>query len=614
MEPSHYLRIIKLRWKLLALVTVFGAMAGLGLTWLEGRDSGERPTFWLANHKLIVTTEAAESGRFPNLLQTALLVTGGDVPVAVAERHQTDETDLTKRIRTVADNELAVIEISAVGTNGDNAAALADEFTAELLSFLSDRDNGSWNDEIALAEAETALQSERLEVIDARRRSLSAEVAQTAEVVSLEPQAARDDEALRALSDDLSSVEIEWATRAALYEDALSTLDRLRRRGEPAPLLATLDIIPPYKISEAAYDKRLRQGREGTNNFAKSNISDGSGGGFDLREKVSNPIVGTALGAMVGLALSMAIAMLHLRLDPRLRTKAQVEEAFDLPVLSEIPRFSRKNHGDFELHAITRRRSAVTEAYRVVRSALLFARSVSDFSELIGTEAGSDSASVNNDLGVEVLHGSEMRVIMVTSPGPSEGKTTTTANLAVLLGEAGYQVLVVNCDYRIPKLHRYFGQPHATRRTLDTGAPGVTLVADVADPGAVNPTAVVESQRKLIRKARERYDVVLLDTAPLLATNDALSLLPVVDMVLVVAAEGRTDREAAAESTDLLRRRHANVAGVVLTGSSGFGRSRYYHKYRYGGYYDADGDATMPTTAPSDRVRGKAARATVSNN
>ncbi len=613
MDPSHYLRVLKLRWKLIAVFTLLGAAAGLGLTWLDGRNVVEPPTYWVANHKLIVTTEAAESGRFPNLLQTALLVTGGDVPVAVAEMYDTDETGLTKRIRTVADNELAVIEISAVGTVADDAAALADDFTAELLSFLSERDNQAWNEEIALAEEEAELQSQRLEVVDGRRRSLSAQISQM-EQAAAELNSAQGTDDLQGVRQELSAVEIEWASAAALYAETLATLDTLRRRGAPVQLFTTLDIIPPYKISESEYFQRLSQGRQGYNNFSKATITNGSSSGFDLREKVSNPVVGTALGALLALTLSLGVAMIHLRIDPRLRTKTQVEKAFDLPVLSEIPAFSQKDTDEFELHAVTRRRSAVTEAYRVVRSALLFARSVNDFSDLIGTDPALGTPSINNDSGVEVVHGSETRVIMITSPGPSEGKTTTTANLAVLLGEAGYQVLVINCDYRIPKLHRYFGQPHTTRRTLDTGVPGVTLVADVADPGAENPTAVVDAQRKLIRKARDRYDVVLLDTAPLLATNDALSLLPAVDLVLVVAAEGKTDREAAAESIDLLRRRQANVAGVVLTGSSGFGRTRYYYKYRYGSYYDTDGDAKMPAPPRTSRIRGKSARATVSSN
>ena len=142
-------------------------------------------------------------------------------------------------------------------------------------------------------------------------------------------------------------------------------------------------------------------------------------------------------------------------------------------------------------------------------------------------------------------------------------------------------------------------------------------VEGVAEGGAENPTTIVEAQRNLIRKARDHYDVILLDTAPLLATNDALSLLPVVDLVVLVAREGRTDREGAAETVDVLQRRRANLAGVVLTGSSGYGRSRYYYKYRYGNYYDAvdEQDAkTHKTTADGILVASGTASATNATN
>jgi Mrp family chromosome partitioning ATPase len=424
-------------------------------------------------------------------------------------------------------------------------------------------------------------------------------------------------ETIDTLSDELRPLRIERDTRLTLFEDALADLDDLERAGPPPPLLETLDVIAPFQISEKLYNLRLKQGGEGTNNFNITEVDDGSGGGLRLGDTVSNPVVRVGLGLLAGMLVGIGAVLMHLRFDPRLRTKAEIEEAFDLPVLAEIPKFSGRDTKANELHAVSRGRSIVTESYRMVRSALLFARAVTAAPLTTVTSSvtngNADDAAPGNGDGPAAGAGHELRVVMVTSPGPSEGKTTTTANMAVVLAEAGYEVLVVNCDYRLPKLHEYFGQPHSARRTVDTGIPGVTLIADVADPEARNPTAVVESQRALIRKARERYDVVLLDTAPLLATNDALSLLPVVDIVVLVAREGKTDREAATETVDLLRRRRANLAGVVVTGSSGFGRSRYYYKYRYGNYYDHGDD---PTSAPGGEAQAatRSARAVVTTN
>lgn len=599
MEPTHYFRLFRYRWKTLAICMVLGAVVGLGVTYMANRAEADAQEFWLANHKLIVSQEAVEAGRYPNLLQTALSVTGGEVPETVAEQYDTDdETNLTKRIRTVVDSEVGVLEISAVGTDADDAAALADAFAAELVRVLGGRELELFESEVAAAQFEVDTQAQRLDELRLDLATARTALLDLEEIlapvetedgpVAPEPTAEQTVR-LTELRDEIRSLELELASRTAFYDEALVQLDRRIRQGSPAAILETLDIIPAYKISESAYDTRVKQGRRGENNFNSRSVPGNGGGGLNLRDRVSNPVVGAGLGIIAGLLMGIGGILVHMRLDPRIRSKAQAEAAFGLPVLSEIPKF-RGNEEAFELHALTRPRSMVTESYRVVRSALVFARAVTQNSIdiLTGSNDGAaDGGAAEPTIDLSDAVDSEMRVVMVTSPGPSEGKTTTTANMAVVLAEAGYNVLVVNCDYRLPKLHQYFRKSHVSRRTIKTGIENVTLIADVAEGGAENPTTVVEAQRNLIRKARDHYDVILLDTAPLLATNDALSLLPVVDMVVLVAREGRTDREGAAETVDVLQRRRANLAGVVLTGSSGYGRSRYYYKYRYGNYYDA---------------------------
>ncbi len=651
MEPAFYLRVLRLRWKIITLFVILGALVGLAFTVLESRDEGEEITYWLAKHKLIVSSTAVEDGRFPNLLQTALSVTGGPVPEAVAEELGRDEAALTSRVRTITDLEVNVIEISAVSEDPADAETIADGFAAELVEFLDARDREAYAAELDGARAELSDIGERLEAIDVRIVELEDELdelrlrparpgptadpadaeADPGSAAGVEPDPADaeadpesvpggepegpgaevlDEEArgaaIDAVSEELRALRIERESRASLYESALADADALERTGAPPPLLETLDKVAPFQIGPKLYSLRLEQGREGRNNFNSRNVDDGSGGGLRLGETVSNPVVRAVLGAVAGLLLGIGAVLLHLRFDPRLRTKVDVEDAFDLPVLAEVPRFGPREMKRLELHAVTRPRSVVTEAYRMIRSALLFARATAEIPLTIERTNGDGPVDDGETDEGPAPAGREIRVVMISSPGPSEGKTTTTANLAVVLAEAGYEVLVVNCDYRLPKLHKFFDRPHVARRTLETGVPGVTLVADVVPPGVTNPTAVVESQRNLIRKARDRYDVVLLDTAPLLATNDALSLLPVVDLLLLVAREGKTDREAAVETIDLLRRRRANLAGVVLTGSSGFGRSRYYYKYRYGGYYDPEGE---PRTSADTEEPKRAAHA-----
>ncbi len=602
MEPTYYLRVLRLRWKLLVLGALLGMVAGFGTLLLESGDEGPQTTYWLSKHKLIVTADAIDEGRFPNLLQTALLVTGGDVPVAVAEELGLDETDASSRVRTVTDLDVNLLEISAVATDPRLATELADTYAAELVSLLDTRDGAGYEQAVVSAREQVDVEAGRLEELDLQiqdiERSLAThDAAVTAALADEDPATNGPDAADRdALAADLRTLTLEREGRASIYDAALVTLTDLEAAGAPAPLLETLDVVPAFEITERLHNVRVAQGRQGANNFNARTIDDGETGGINIGETVSNPFFRIPLGMVVGLLLAIGAVLLHLRFDQRLRTKAEVEEAFDLPVLAEIPRHDGRNTKANELHAVSRSRGVVAESYRVVRSALLFAKATR--AEPLTVQRGADDLTVTHD----------MRVVMVTSPGPSEGKTTTTANLAVLMAEAGYRVLVVNCDYRLPKLHEYFGAPHSHRRTVETGIAGVTLVADVADEqGATNPTVVVETQKNLIRKARDRYDVVLLDTAPLLATNDALALLPVVDMVLLVAQEGKTDRESAAETVDLLRRRRADLAGVVLTGSTGFGRGRYYYKYRYGAYYTDDSEPAGSVPEPEHRAQVGAA-------
>ncbi len=622
MEFAYYLRIVRLRWRWVAAFAVIGSIVALAFTFMESRNEPEEVNYWLAEHKLIVSQTAIEQGRFPNLLQTALLVTAGSVPEAVAEEFGVDEPKLTARVRTVVDLQVNVIEISAVSLDADDAADVATAFSEELVRLMDLQDVEAFQAMLDSARADVMSLGDRLESIDGQILEVEANLdrlrgeailASSPGDADPDPVAeARAADALAETSDELRRLRVERDTRGSLFEEAIETLDALERGGPPPPLLETLDTVTPFQVSQKVYSRRIKQGRAGDNNFNAAAVNDGDPGGIGLGRTVSNPIVRFGLGLIGGALVGLGAVLMHLRFDPRLRTKLEIETAFDLPVLAEIPKFDARRVSEHELHSVSRRRSIVTEAYRMVRSALLFARSATGPLTNVVDQVNGAGIAVETDDGATVVSGHEMRVMMVTSPGPSEGKTTTTANLAVVLAEAGYEVLVINCDYRLPKLHHYFGRSHVPRKTIDTGIDRVTLIADVADSSSPNPTAVVEAQRNLIRKARKRYDVVLLDTAPLLATNDAAGLLPVVDLVVLVAQEGKTDREAAEETVDLLRRRRANIAGVVITASSGFGRSRYYDKYRYGNYYDDEtGEARENVAAPPAT---RAARAMASQN
>ena len=187
------------------------------------------------------------------------------------------------------------------------------------------------------------------------------------------------------------------------------------------------------------------------------------------------------------------------------------------------------------------------------------------------------------------------QVVMVTSPGPDEGKTTTVSNLAAVLAEGGLSVLVINCDFRRPRIQKYLLEKGSTRdetdqlgliaetgqvRAVATMVPRVRLVTGIGEGDLdANPIEIVAVQKRLIAFARLHYDIVLLDTAPFLTTNDASDLLVDTDSVIMVARCGKTRKEAARRAAELLFRLEAPLLGTVFTDSADAPSAEYYYHY-----------------------------------
>lgn len=171
----------------------------------------------------------------------------------------------------------------------------------------------------------------------------------------------------------------------------------------------------------------------------------------------------------------------------------------------------------------------------------------------------------------------ELRTILVTSPGPREGKSTVLANLAVALAETGRRVIAVDCDLRRPALHQLFGVPHAAGITSvmleddpqtlplqDTIVPGLRLLA--SGPLPPNPSELLGSQRfnRVLDLLKREGDVVLFDAPPVLGVADAAVLAARLDGVLLVASAGKTRRDLARRARQQLERVNARIIGVVL--------------------------------------------------
>jgi capsular exopolysaccharide synthesis family protein len=205
-------------------------------------------------------------------------------------------------------------------------------------------------------------------------------------------------------------------------------------------------------------------------------------------------------------------------------------------------------------------RSASAEAYRTLRTNLQF-------------------SSIDRDV----------RTILVTSAGEGEGKTTVVANLGVALAESGKRVLLIDCDLRQPGLHAVFGlaaAPGLSNALLDepgelptsaTAVPGLSLLP--AGDLPPNPAEFVASARlaRLLDRAREAFDYVLIDSPPAGLVSDAAVLTPSVDGVVLVVSVGKTKRDVARRTKEQLDRVGARLLGVVLNNAKLDSKLKQYH-------------------------------------
>lgn len=170
----------------------------------------------------------------------------------------------------------------------------------------------------------------------------------------------------------------------------------------------------------------------------------------------------------------------------------------------------------------------------------------------------------------------ELRIIMVTSPGPAEGKSTVLANIAVSMAQAGRKVLILDCDLRKPVQHSAFRLTgKGLTNALAEGMPVTSLIQETdiknlrvvtSGPIPPNPSELLgtSQMQQILNSLKEQCDVLLIDAPPVVAVTDASVLAARTDGVILVVNSGTTRPEMVQKAKDLLIKAHGDILGVVL--------------------------------------------------
>jgi tyrosine-protein kinase Etk/Wzc len=288
------------------------------------------------------------------------------------------------------------------------------------------------------------------------------------------------------------------------------------------------------------------------------------------------------LGALAGIGLGLSLLFLSQKADIRARTPEQLRrngykclteissmgsEIKELKRDGRLPRDVKRL--DSSVWLVFDPLSMLAESYRRLRTTLL-------------------RMQIENPI----------KVVLLTSPSPSEGKTTTACNLAVTLAETNKKVVLLDADIRKPRVHAVFNAVNkpgltdlvAGRASIDQVIQkGVVEGLDFISSGSAvaQPSRIFSSEQMfaLLEMVKQRYDFMIIDAPPALVVNDAAVLAGVVDGVIVVVSSGKTRLAAVNRTRDVLRAARGRLLGVVLNNfDSRKEYGRYYGGIRYGHY------------------------------
>ncbi len=429
------------------------------------------------------------------------------------------------------------------------------------------------------------------------------------------PEVKKVDAQINMLEESLAKAPREVvATMKARYQAALATENRLHQSlNQQRGLLSQknqaqlhLSVINQRIETNKQYLATLLQRKQELENAGNDQMKTNN---VTIQQySRSGALIGPArtrnivIAFLLSLGVGIGLAFLLDYLDDTLKSVEDVDRYIHLPALalipsnrSERPRLKGKTSAPADagdstaLALIDDARSPIAEAYRHLRTSLLLSSA-----------------------------GQPPKTILVTSSQPSEGKTTTAVNTAVMLAQTGAEVLIIDCDLRRPRLHAHFKVPNAGGVTnylsgdADLDAllqpydklPNLKLLT--SGPVPPNPAELLGSDemRKLLGTVSDRFTHIIIDSPPAISFTDASILSTMVDGVMLVVHGGRSSRAIVRRAKQQLMDVGANIFGIVLNNVK-LEATNYYYAGYYSGYY-TDDEGSEPDASESAGARGAA--------
>jgi capsular exopolysaccharide synthesis family protein len=470
-----------------------------------------------------------------NFALVGMLAQQGAVKAAVAEElGDRVETGAADAVSVEADPELGTLSITVVQPTAERASLVVSTYARAVIRHFDEQAAAARQERIDLA-------TERLALIDERIQRL---IGEQEDLQEGSLQARLNESELNVLVDQYGMLQGELRNLATSDVDGGASFETLQ---EPEPFEVAVGAGPAF---------------------------------FEVP---TSPVLRFVLIALAGLVGGAALTIGIDRLDTRLRTRDDAEEASGLPVITEVPSVSWQERRHPGLAVRDDPVSPVAEAYRSLRLSV-------EYEPRWRLERTAPTGDETVATATRVVGEGSPQVLLVASPATAEGKSTVAANLAASLSEHGRQVLVVDCDFRRTTLPALLGA-EARPGLRELGMLGQDSLSALIRPCSLPNVGVVPSGRpgraplwfpesgaSLVEQARRVADIVIFDSGPLRVTSEAAALIPWVDSVILVTRAGRSRRADVTRATEQLARLRATVSGVVLLGAARASRTSTYYR------------------------------------